>query len=860
MDSEKIIEGMFDFRTKHHDKINKDFITSYKKLYYELKAKQESGELEVHEDYLAGNELASDIYRKKYYLKDVQGNLLESKPEDVFRRLASYIASVEKDESKQTKFSSKFYNMLYQGRFMPGGRVIAGAGDLFRLKTLANCFVTVIKEDNIESIYNAAYDCARTYSYGGGIGVDITPLRPKDSVVHNAADKSTGAVSFMELYSMTTGLIGQSGRRGALMITLDVKHPDVIDFINVKQKSNWITNQIVDQCTWSGKFNDSQLVEIRKQVRENTQVRFANISLKVSDEFMNAVDETKKYKKGSFLLYKKLTKEQVYEAPQTEDLNYAYKIPSKKLADYEFVKDFENLEELNSYIDTNITEDELNDSHNRDLFGDLLVKDYAVHRCGDFMTYFGSNNTESTKEIVDVTEIWNAFVSGNYTTAEPGLLFWDSMAGYSPSDYLGKKISSTNPCGEVPLEDGGACNLGSLNLSRFVIDGFSENAKLDWDSMKETIHDIVRFLDNVIEWNISLNALEKQRNAAKETRRLGIGLMGIADMLNQLGIGYDSKEGVALVEKVTQFLTENCYTASANLAKEKSPISIWDYDKYSKGPFFNKRLSEEVKQLIKENGLRNIALTSIAPTGTISNIVLSYQNKKKNYIGVSGGIEPIFALYYTRRSEQMNEGAFYKVFHATIQAYIDKNNLQDQVKTIGDLNELRKILPESFFRTSHFINADSRIKTQAACQKYIDHSISSTVNLPESVEPEAISDIYIKSWKEGLKGITIYRDGSRFPILSVEKEMSEFQEFKEKTVTVMVDGKEVSMKGDAVFKLPNGKLTTPFHAKKQGFEVKIGEIETKDDDDDDSDNKPSEGDKACKVEFVNGKLVKGCGD
>ncbi len=1208
MNNEKVFEGMFDFRTKHHEKINKSFIASYKKLYYELKAKQDSGELEVHEDYIGGSQLASDIFKKKYYLKDMEGNLLESKPEDIFRRLASYIASVETDKNKQSLFSKKFYNMLYQGYFMPGGRVIAGAGDLFRLKTLANCFVTVIKEDNIESIYNAAYDCARTYSYGGGIGVDITPLRPKDSIVHNAADKSTGAVSFMDLYSMTTGLIGQSGRRGALMITLDVKHPDVIDFIKVKQKSNWITNQIVDQCTWSGKFDDNQLSEIKKQVRENTQVRFANISLKVSDEFMNAVDETHKYKKGSLLLYKKLTKEKIYEAPQNEEIHYAFKIPSKKLSDYEFVKNFETLEELNSHINANITKEDLDDSHKRDLFGDYLVEDFAVHRCSDFMTYFGSENTEGTKEIVDVTEIWNAFVAGNYTTAEPGLIFWDSMSGYSPSDYLGKKISSTNPCfsadnfvttksgpklikdilnkkvellvddeiissegffltgtkkiykveteegfkikltdnhklrkvnnkilkwsevkdlnkgdklklqyhknyswdgegtfdegfllgmligdgtfsddiarlsvwddeelkktviekikpfmkrdsyegwedsfqkgkwniksqfltdlatkynvfskekeitkeietassnfqkgflnglfsadacvqhsekkgyrylrlnqsdlnrlevvqrmlarfgifskiylrreeedkifpnkpgtsyktkknyevsisktnliqfaemigmegykkenlkevinsygvrgpynenwevtikniiklgeeevydiqvpgenrldvngfdahncGEVPLEDGGACNLGSLNLSRFVIDGFSENAKLNWDGMKETIHDVVRFLDNVIEWNISLNALQKQRDAAKDTRRLGIGLMGISDMLNQLNIDYDSQEGVALVEKVTQFLTENCYTASANLAKEKAPLPIWNYEKYSRGPFFNERLSQEVQDLIKENGLRNIALTSIAPTGTISNIVLGYQNGNKNYLGVSGGIEPIFALYYTRRSEQMNEGAFYKVFHATVQAYIDKNNLQDQVKDIGNLDELRKILPKSFFRTSHFINADSRIKTQAACQKYIDHSISSTVNLPESVEPEAISDIYIQSWKEGLKGITIYRDGSRFPILSVEKEISEFQEFKEKTVTVVVEGKELTMKGDAVFKLPNGKLSTPFHARKQGFEVKMDTTESKDDDSD----KPTEGGKSCKVEFVDGKLVKSCGD
>ncbi len=858
--NEEKVRSMFDFRTKHHKKIKEENIASYKKLYYKLKELQESGELETSKDYLCGNELAIDIYNKKYFLKDLDGNVIEKTPEDAFRRMASYLACVEKEEN-QVKYAKRFYNILYNGYFMPGGRVLAGAGDLFRLKTLANCFVTVIKEDNIESIYNAAYDCARTYSYGGGIGVDISSLRPKDSVVHNAADKSTGAVSFMELYSMTTGLIGQSGRRGALMITLDVKHPDVIDFIKVKKKSNWITNQIVDQCTWSGKFSEEQLEEIRKQVRENTQVRFANISLKVSDEFMNAVDETKKYKKNSLLLYKKLNKEKVMRAVQNNGIHYSYKIPSKVLSEYEFVKEFKTLEELNNHLKENISKEDLKDPEKRDIYGDIVIEtdeeyDFAVHKTGDFLTYFGSDNTDDIKHLVDAEDIWEAFVSGNYTTAEPGLIFWDTMVKYSPSEHLGIKISSTNPCGEVPIEDGGACNLGSINLSRLVKNGYEDNAEIDWETMKETIFDTVRFLDNVIDWNIALNPLEKQRLAAKNTRRLGIGLMGIADMLNQLGINYDSEEGIKLVEKITKFLAENCYIASANLAKEKEPIPLWDYEKYSKGPFFNERLSDEIKELIKNNGLRNIALTSIAPTGTISNIVLSYKNENKNYIGVSGGIEPIFALYYTRRSEQMNEGAFYNVFHSTVQAFIDKNNLQEQTKNVTKVEELKKTIPSFFFRTSHFINADSRIETQAACQKFIDHSISSTINLPESVEPEAISNIYLKSWKRGLKGITIYRDGSRFPILSVEQEVSEFQKVKDKTFSVSINGEKKVMRNDTVFKIGN-RFTTPFHAKNLGIDIEETKetlVSKKEK------NGFEEKGKACKIKFKDGKLVKDCGD
>ena len=198
---------------------------------------------------------------------------------------------------------------------------------MYRIKTLANCFVSKINKDDIDSIYQAAFECARTYSYGGGIGVDISSLRPKDSVVHNAADSSTGAVSFMELYSLTTGLIGQSGRRGALMLTIDVKHPDVKYFLKVKKTPNWVTKQIIEQCSWSGQFSESELETIKKQVMENTQVRFANISIKVSNEFMFAVNEEKKFGKDKFLVYKKFNKTSVMEAQQDEDtIHYSYAV------------------------------------------------------------------------------------------------------------------------------------------------------------------------------------------------------------------------------------------------------------------------------------------------------------------------------------------------------------------------------------------------------------------------------------------------------------------------------------------------------------------------------------------------------
>ena len=369
--ADNVLQKMFEHKSKLSSIVEPSRIKAYKRLLYMLRSMQSDGRLPVHPEgnYLGNNELATSIYTNKYFLKDLSSNPIEKRPEDVFARLAAYIAAVEETDAQQDKWAVDFYNSLYNGYFLPGGRVIAGAGDLYRLKTLANCFVTLISEDNIESIYNAAYDCARTYSYGGGIGVDISGLRPKDSVVHNAADKSTGAVSFMEIYSLTTGLIGQSGRRGALMITLDVKHPDAQHFINVKKVPNWVTKQIIEQCKWSNKFDEKQLKHIEQQVMENTQVRFANISLKVSDEFMQAVKEQNEHGADKILVYKKFS-----STENPEDGHFSYGIPSKPIEDYEFFRSFGNEEELSAFLKekarVSFDKDNLADMQSRDMFGD----------------------------------------------------------------------------------------------------------------------------------------------------------------------------------------------------------------------------------------------------------------------------------------------------------------------------------------------------------------------------------------------------------------------------------------------------------------------------------------------------------
>ena len=833
--SNRHFEDMFRHQGKTVNIIGKTRVKTYRDLYRQLTELQEKNEIPIHDNYLGDNVLAQNLYKKKYFIKDLNSDLIENTPEDVFKRLSSFLATVEGTKAKQKKWATKFYEELFEGRFIPGGRVLAGAGDLYRLKTLANCFVTKIQRDEIDSIYKAAFECARTYSYGGGIGVDISSLRPKDSIVHNAADSSTGAVSFMELYSLTTGLIGQSGRRGALMLTIDVKHPDIEHFLKVKKVPNWVTNQIVDQCNWSGRFDNQELETIKKQVMENTQVRFANISVKASDEFMQAVDEQREYLQGEYLVYQKKKNNILNNAPQDIDnIHYSINIPSKDISNYALMDSFSTFARMKNWLEQkyniSITKSKFSDKMNRDVYGDISIElnneeyDLAIRQAGDFMLYFSSEQTGEIRRMVKARDIWDQFIEGNYKTAEPGLIFWSTMSKYSPSNYVGKPIICTNPCAEVPLEDGGACNLGSLNLSCFIENGYEANAKINWDKLAESTAILIRFLDNVVTWNEDLNALEKQKVAARETRRLGLGIMGIADMLNQLGLGYDSKEGIAIITQAMEFITNAAFQASASLAGEKGASPIYSEEEYMKCPFIEAALSKETQSLIRENGIRNIAIMSIAPTGSISNIIKGIQVGGKNYIGVSGGVEPIFALYYTRRTESFKKNEFYKVFHSTVQAYIDKMDLREELEAADKIED---ILPDYFLRTAHHIKPDKRVEIQGLIQRYIDHSISSTINLPEDVQPEVISDIYLKAWKQDLKGVTIYRDGSRFPILSTETELTEFQKIKENEFKISVDGDEIiTANGEEIIKLPDGSLTTVYHYMKNSDKA-IEEVLTK---------------------------------
>ena len=505
-------------------------------------------------------------------------------------------------------------------KFMPAGRILAGRGldKLGRKITLSNCYVMPKVEDNIESIFDTAKYLAKTYSYGGGCGLTLSKLRPKGAKVNNAAHTTTGAVSFMDLFSMVTGLIGMRGRRGALMLNMDCDHPDIEDFIDVK--------------------NDL------------SKVNYANISVNVNDEFMQAVEADEEY-----TLY--------------------FKVEST---------------------------------------GEEIIKK------------------------VNARELFYKLSLNNWNMAEPGILYknridsWNLMSEDEDFEFAG-----VNPCAEETLPAFGSCNLASINLSEFVKNPFTEDAKFDFDGFKEMVKDGVIYLNEVLDENMALHPLVQQREMSRDLRQIGLGIMGLADMFIKLGVEYGSKESLEWIEKVGSTMVNEALRESAMQAKEDGSFPNYKEEAVLKSPYLLQNAEEDVIELIKEHGLRNSQLLTIAPTGSISTL-----------IGCSNGVEPIFQIAYTRKSESLhNQDTYYKVFTQIVKDYMDKNNLTSEDP-----------LPEFMITTTNLDYKD-RIDVQSTWQEYIDASISSTVNVPNEFTVEDVEELYIYAWKKGIKGITIYRDG-----------------------------------------------------------------------------------------------------
>lgn len=607
-------------------------------------------------DFFNRDELRARVFYEKYTLLDPNGKTMEAIPTQMWKRVATEMSNTEAAPEKKSEWFAKFYWLLEDWRFVPGGRILFGAGQPARKVTLINCYVIPVKEDSIEGIFNWCKEAARTYSYSGGVGTDISVLRPRGSAVHNSARASTGSVSFMNIMSETTGVIGQAGRRGALMITIRVDHPDVMEFIKVKQNLK--------------------------------NVRFANISVRVTDEFMRAVE-----KDDDFTLW--------YENP-------------------------------------------------------------VVGRI---------------EKRVRAREIWSALIASARDWAEPGVIFWDAVQRGSPSEYNGMNVITTNPCSEQPLDPYGDCDLGHLNLVKFVKDGYTDKATVDWETLEKATRFGVRFLDDVLTYNDPKHPLKDQMESSRSSRRIGLGITGLADMLIKMGIKYDTDEALQFVDNLLERIKTVAYDESTEIAKEKGPFLKFDAQKHLSMPFV-KGLRPEIREKIAKNGLRNVCLLTVAPVGSGSVLV-----------GTSSGVEPIFAFSYTRRSESLSK-EYFKVYQPIVAEYMSKFRLSRE-----------EDLP-AFFVPAHKINAEFRVRMQATVQKHIDSAISSTVNLPESSTVDDVGRIYLQAWKSGCKGITVYREGSREGILITEE-----QEKKQKAGMQAKWERPSMMNGETVtFRLPNGKI------------------------------------------------------
>lgn len=487
--------------------------------------------------------------------------------------------------------------LIVDKKFLFGGRILSNRGITDRGVTYSNCYVIEPPHDSIEGIYEAAMKLARTFSYGGGCGVDISTLRPKGAEVHNAALTTSGAVSFMDVLEQTARVIGQNGRRGALMISMDSSHPDIHDFIDAK-----LDNKL-EKC---------------------------NISVRMSDD------------------------------------------------------DMENKPDILDHIALN-----------------------------------------------------------NYDWAEPGILYWDTIKRYNLLDKFAYfEYAGVNPCAEEPLPAGGSCLLGALNLSEFVENPFTPQAAFNIPEFKHAVRIAIRALNDVLDEGLELHPLEEQRNSVRDWRQIGLGIMGFADMLLKMSCQYDSARALDIIDMVGKTLVNTGLEESALLAMDTEPFPECDLRLILASTFItvlrnSNVIEDNTIDLMKRYGLRNSQLFTIAPTGSISTM-----------LGVSGGVEPIFATHYTRKTQSLHgEDVYYNVYTPIIQKMIDTGVISEEnVSTIA---------------TAQNIDPFDRVTIQATWQRFIDASISSTVNVTNDTTVETIRDLYQAAWEEGCKGLTIYRAGCK---------------------------------------------------------------------------------------------------
>lgn len=554
---------------------------------------------------------------------------LETKPEQLWARVAAAMASVEDTKEKQAHWESEFEFMLKDWKFVPGGRILAGAG--IEGLTYYNCFVIPSPKDSKTSIFASANILSQLMSRGGGVGVNISTLRPKYSRTYATNGRSSGAVSWGELYSFVTGLIEQGGsRRGALMIILDDWHPDIEEFIAVKRDMSRIIN--------------------------------ANISIGISDDFMEAVEADSMW----------------------------------------------NLE-----------------------FPDTSHKDYDEHWDGNLQRWKETKGEDAVivHKTLKAKELWDDIIQSAWACAEPGLWFKERSNKESNSWYYADLVS-TNPCGEIPLAPWGVCNLGAINLSQYVrFDNDQRRSVMDWHSLKLAVKTAVRFLDNAIDATPYHFAANEQQQ--KGERKIGLGTMGLAEVLLELGITYGSERSLIFMDKLYSTIAITAYEASIRLAEEKGTFPFYVKDKYAQGSFIQ-RLPAEVQARLADSGIRNVTLLTQAPTGTTGTMV-----------NTSTGIEP----YYAWEWERVGRFGKAKELARPYENYLNSDSANGK-------------LPKHFV-TAQDLTPEDHIKVQATVQQWVDNSISKTCNVPAHYTKEQVGELYMLMYDLGCKGGTVYRDKSR---------------------------------------------------------------------------------------------------
>lgn len=637
--------------------------------------------------YFNGDDLAARVWANKYALKDSAGNLYENTPDQMHHRLAKEINRIEKKYEGPLS-EEKIYSVLKNFKYIvPQGGPMTGIGNNYQIASLSNCFVIGNDgdSDSYGGILKIDQEQVQLMKRRGGVGHDLSHIRPQGSQVLNSALTSTGVVPFMERYSNSTREVAQDGRRGALMLSISVKHPDSEKFIDAKLEAGKVTG--------------------------------ANVSVKMTDEFMEAVKNDRPFKQQ-------------------------YPVDADKP---KFVKE------------------------------------------------------------INARKLWNKIVHNAWRSAEPGVLFWDTIRKESVPDCyadLGYKTVSTNPCGEIPLCPYDSCRLLAINLYSYVDKPFTEEAKFDFDLFTEHVHLAQRMMDDIIDLELEkiemilekinkdpeseqIKAVEKTmweniHHKAREGRRTGIGITAEGDMLAALGLIYGTDTATAFSTQIHKTLAVEAYRSSALLAKERGPFGIYDAKREENNPFIQ-RLKEADKELyhsMQQYGRRNIALLTIAPTGTTSLMTQT-----------TSGIEPVFMPVYKRRrkvnpndkdvtvnfkDEVGDSWEEYNVFHHKfVEWLVIKGYDPDEVRHMDD-EDVDKIIERSpyYKATANDVDWMAKVRMQGEIQKWVDHSISVTINIPEKVKEELVSDLYMEAWKSGCKGATVYRDGSRSGVLISGKKES----------------------------------------------------------------------------------------